>query len=109
MPQEDPEAAVMALSRLCEDRAALETWRPARLHRRIDRTIEFMDFEHADPGKQSIFAFPWGPPEDEAFPERRPCHAAVSGMGKPFRLMPSERTWRMPAFYFNAEWGRGPA
>jgi len=103
-------AAVMALSRLCEGpEPLLERHGDRRgCYRRIDRTIEFMDFEHADPGKSIELRLPLGVhKKTKLFRKAVIILAGVSGTGKTLFALNAirENMGRMPAFYFNSEMG----
>jgi hypothetical protein len=108
--REEMKAANMAFTRLCEGpEPLLERYGNQRgCYRRIDRTIEFMDFEHADPGKSIELRLPLGVHQKtKLFRKAVIVIAGVSGMGKTLFALNAirENMGRMPAFYFNAEMG----
>lgn len=108
--REDKQAANLAFRRLCEGPMPLLERHGDRrgCYRRIDRTIEFMDFEHADPGKSIALRLPLDiDKKTKLFRKAAIVIAGVSGMGKTLFALNAirENMGRMPAFYFNAEMG----
>jgi hypothetical protein len=108
--KEEMKAANMALLRLCEGPdAILEKHGDRRgCYRRIDRTIEFMDFANADLENTVDLHLPLGlHKKTNIFPKGAIVIAGVSGMGKTlFGLNAiAENMGRFPCFYFNSEMG----
>jgi len=103
-------AANMALLRMCEGPdAILEKHGNRRgCYRRIDRTIEFMDFLNADIENTVDLALPLGlHNKTKIFPKGVIVVAGVSGMGKTLLSFNAiaENRGRFPIYYFNSEMG----
>ncbi|HOD28552.1 MAG TPA: bifunctional DNA primase/polymerase [Syntrophales bacterium] len=108
--REEKQAANLAFRRLCEGpEPLLERYGNQRgCYRRIDRTIEFMDFENADPGKSIDLRLPLDiHKKTKLFRKAVIVIAGVSGMGKTLFALNAirENMGRMPALYYNAEMG----
>ena len=108
--REEMKAANMALLRLCEGpEPLLEKYGASRgCYRRIDTSIEYMDFANADIENSINLALPLGlHAKTKFFPKAVIVIAGVSGMGKTlfaFNTI-SENMGRFPIFYFNSEMG----
>ena len=108
--REEMKVANMAFLRLCEGpEPLLERYGNQRgCYRRIDKTIEFMDFENADIENCIDLRLPLDiQHKTKIFPKGVVVVAGVSGMGKTlfcFNAIAQNRG-RMPIFYFNAEMG----
>ncbi len=78
------------------------------IYRRIDRTIDFMDFANADIENTVNLSLPLGlQHKTKIFPKGVVIVAGVSGMGKTLFCFNTivENRGRMPIFYFNSEMG----
>lgn len=108
--REEMKAANMAFARLCEGpEPLLERYGNQRgCYRRIDRTIEFMDFANADIQNCVDLRLPLGiQHKTKIFPKAVIVIAGVSGMGKTlfcFNAIAGNKG-RFPIFYFNSEMG----
>lgn len=108
--KEEMKAANMALLRLCEgpDPILEKHGNKRGVYRRIDRTIEFMDFANADIENTIDLRLPLGLHlKTKLFPKGAIVIAGVSGMGKTlfsFNTI-SENMGQFPIFYFNSEMG----
>ncbi len=83
---------------------------PARngVYRLIDRTIEYMDFENADPENSIDLRLPLNlHMKIKLFPKAVIVIAGVSGMGKTLFALNAihDNMGRFPIFYFNSEMG----
>jgi hypothetical protein len=110
--REEMKAAHMAFARLCEGpEPLLERHGNQRgCYRRIDRTIEFMDFENADTENHIDLTLPLGlHSKTRFFPKAVAVVAGVSGMGKTLFAFNAiaKNIGRFPIFYFNSEMGAG--
>jgi hypothetical protein len=108
--REEMKAAHMAFARLCEGpEPLLERYGNQRgCYRRIDRTIEFMDFANADIENHIDLRLPLNlHTKTKLFPKAVIVIAGVSGMGKTLFAFNTiaENMGRFPIFYFNAEMG----
>ncbi len=108
--KEEIKAANMALSRLAEGPDALLEKHGTRrgCYRRIDRTVEFMDFKNADPEDYLNVSLPLCiHQKTRLFPKSAIVAAGVSGMGKTlFALNVIKMNMgHYPIFYFNSEMG----
>jgi hypothetical protein len=106
----DMQAANTALRRLCEgDEPILEKYGEARgSYRRMDRTVEFMDFANADVDNVIDLCLPLNlHSKTKFFPKTAIVIAGVSGMGKTlfsFNAI-AENFGKFPIYYFNSEMG----
>lgn len=108
--REEMKAANMAFARLCEGpEPLLERYGNQRgCYRRIDRTIEFMDFVNADTENSIDLRLPLGlHTKTKLFPKAVIVIAGVSGMGKTLFCFNTiaENMGRFEIFYFNSEMG----
>jgi len=108
--KEEIKAANMALLRLCEGpEPLLEKFGSKRgCYRRIDKTIDFMDFEHADVKNTVDLYLPLGlHDKTKIFPKGVIVVAGVSGMGKTLFCLNAiaDNMGKFPIFYFNSEMG----
>ena len=108
--REEMKVANMAFLRLCEGPdPLLERYGNQRgCYRRIDRTIEFMDFANADTENNINLILPLGlHTKTKLFPKAVVVVAGVSGMGKTLFAFNTiaENMGRFPVFYFNSEMG----
>jgi hypothetical protein len=108
--KEEMKAANMELLRLCEGpNPILEKHGNKRgCYKRIDRSIEFMNFVDADVGNSIDLRLPLGlHTKTKFFPKAVTVIAGVSGMGKTLFAFNSiaENMGRFPIFYFNSEMG----
>ena len=103
-------AVNMALLRMCEgpDPILEKHGNKRGCYRRIDKSIEFMDFEHADISNVVDLSLPLGiHSKTKIFPKGVVVVAGVSGMGKTLFAFNTiaENMGRFPIFYFNSEMG----
>lgn len=76
------------------------------VYRRVDQTIEYMDFENADPNDTIDLHLPLDMhKKTKLFPKAVIALAGLSGMGKTLFALNAirENMDRMPCFYFNSE------
>lgn len=109
--KDDMEACRVALRRMCEEADPIIERRETRRgsYRRIDKTIEFMDFANADTNNFVDLRLPLGlHNKTKIFPKGAIVVAGVSGMGKTLFCLNAiaENMGRMPIFYFNSEMSR---
>lgn len=106
--KEEMAAANVALRRLVEE-GILEKYGEKRgVYRRIDRSIEFMDFANADIENTVDLRLPLGlHVKTKLFPKGVIVIAGVSGMGKTLFCFNTiaENRGHFPIFYFNSEMG----
>lgn len=108
--REEIKAANMALLRLAEgENPLLEKHGNRRgCYRKIDRSVEFMDFLSADPENYLNLKLPLGlHRKTRFFPKSAIVLAGVSGMGKTLFALNVilQNMDEYPVFYFNAEMG----
>ena len=108
--RQEMQAANTALRRLCEGpEPLLEKYGEARgSYRRIDKSIEFMDFEHADINNTVDLTLPMNiHAKTKIFPKGVIVVAGVSGMGKTLMALNviAKNKGKYPIFYFNSEMG----
>ena len=108
--RKEMQAANTALRRLCEGpEPLLERYGGARgSYRRIDTSIEFMDFAAADLENVIDLRLPMGiHTKTKFFPKAAIVIAGVSGMGKTLFTLNTiaGNMGRFPIFYFNSEMG----
>lgn len=111
LPQrKEMKAAHMALLRLCEGPDPILEKHGGRrgCYRRIDKSVEFMDFANADIKNTIDLYLPLGlHSKTKIFPKGAIVVAGVSGMGKTLFAFNSiaENMGRFPIFYYNSEMG----
>ncbi|WP_367341137.1 bifunctional DNA primase/polymerase [Aminivibrio sp.] len=96
------------LSRLCDEGIIERHGSRNGTFRRVDRTIEFMDFENADPGNSVDLQLPLDVQlKTKIFPKGVVVIAGVSGMGKTLFALNAihDNMGRFPIYYFNSEMG----
>jgi len=103
-------AAHMALLRMCEGSDPILEKHGARrgCYRKIDKTIEYMDFASADINNHVNLSLPLDlHRKTKIFPKGVVVVAGVSGMGKTLFAFNAiaENMGRFPIFYFNSEMG----
>ncbi|NLX50504.1 MAG: hypothetical protein GXY72_00210 [Deltaproteobacteria bacterium] len=108
--KEEMKSANMALLRLCDEPdPILEKHGNRRgCYRRIDKSIEFMDFANADLENSIDLRLPLNlQSKTKFFPKAAIVIAGVSGMGKTLFCFNSivENMGKFPIFYFNSEMG----
>jgi len=110
--KEEMKAANMALARMCEgpDPILEKHGNRRGCYRRIDRTIEFMDFANADIENYVNISLPLEiEKKTKLYPKGVIVIAGVTGMGKTlFCLNTIARNFRIndqPVYYFNSEMG----
>lgn len=106
--KEEMHAVNVALQRLVKEKI-LEKYGDKRgVYRRIDRSIEYMDFANADIGNTVDLSLPLGLHiKTKLFPKGVIVVAGVSGMGKTLFCFNTiaENMGQFPIFYFNSEMG----
>ena len=106
--KEEKKAAMMAFLRLKERGIIEKVGNCHGCYRRIDTTIDFMDFANADIENYVDIRLPLGlHAKTKIFPKAAIVIAGVSGMGKTlfaFNAI-SENFGRFPIYYFNSEMG----
>ncbi len=108
--RDEMKAANMALSRLCEGSDPVLEKHGARrgCYRRIDRTVEFMDFASADIENTVDLCLPLDMHvKTKIYPKGAVVFAGVSGMGKTLFVLNAiaMNRGKYPIFYFNSEMG----
>lgn len=104
--REEKKAAVVVLARLAKEGLLEKYGEKNGVYRRIDQTIEYMDFENADPNDTIDLRLPLDiHKKTKLFPKAVIALGGVSGMGKTLFILNAirENMGRMPCFYFNSE------
>lgn len=106
--KEEKKAAMMAFLRLKDKGIIEKVGNSHGCYRRIDRSIEYMDFASADIENYVDLRLPLGlHAKTNIYPKGVIVIAGVSGMGKTLYALNSiaDNMGRFPAFYFNSEMG----
>lgn len=106
--REEKKNVSIILKRLSNEGLIEKYGNKAGVYRRIDREMEFMDFENADLENTIDLSLPLGIHlKTKAFPKWTGIVAGVSGMGKTLFCFNAiaEMMGRFPVFYFNSEIG----
>jgi hypothetical protein len=108
--RQEMQAANTALRRLCDNtEPILEKHGAARgSYRRVDRTLEFMDFANADVDNVIDLRLPLNlHSKTKFFPKAAIVIAGISGMGKTLFCFNAiaENFGKFPIYYFNSEMG----
>lgn len=104
----DKTAIRVAFHRLCKAGILEKHGNRDGVYRRRDTSIDFLDFENADPGKAVDLSLPLDLHlKTKLFPKAAVVIAGVSGMGKTLFALNTirENLGRFPIFYFNSEMG----
>lgn len=104
--REDQKAGTLVFLRLCKEGVLEKHGSKRGCYRVVDQTIEFMDFENADPNDTIDLILPLGlHKKTKLFPKACIALSGVSGMGKTLFALNTirENMGRMPCFYFNSE------
>jgi hypothetical protein len=106
--REEKKNVSIILKRLSNEGLIEKYGEKAGVYRRIDREMEFMDFENADLDNTIDLSLPLGIHlKTKAFPKWTGIVAGVSGMGKTLFCFNAiaEMMGRFPIYYFNSEIG----
>lgn len=104
--REEKKAAVVILARLAKEGLLEKHGNKNGVYRRVDQTIEYMDFVNADPNDTIDLRLPLDiHKKTKLFPKAVIALGGVSGMGKTLFCLNTiaDNMERMPCFYFNSE------